>query len=118
MGRFTIWAITAQNQSVEELLEPYDEENDIPGTWPGLSFDYFEIEETISPGTAASNIQTNRGDMPWALICNTGQIPWAEPEATGASHGMPPILPGGPGQMLQEIVASETGQVHIIDWHA
>ena len=80
MGHYTVWALTghppgqAARYQAEEMADTYSEtENDIPGQWPGLSFDYYSIEETgLTAAQALKRLR--RGDTPAAIITPQGQI--------------------------------------------
>ena len=118
MGHYRVWAVTGENENIMELLEPYDEENGIPGEWPGLSFDYYEIERTEQPGILADMLHRGEGDLPFAMVSASGQITADQDREEGTSHGMPPLLAGGYQRMIQELAGSETGRVFVLDWHA
>lgn len=117
MGHYLAWAITGPEEGLHTLMDPYDEENNIPGPWPGLSFDYFEVEGHASPGELADRIHRNQDDAPDVLICQAGQIRLASQQETNEEYGMPPLIPGGAMRMMQELAASETSVVYILDWH-
>ena len=81
MGRYRTWTVTgtppgpeAQHQALK-LAETYDETlNEIPGGWPGLSFDFIEPDyrENLSVPDALELLE--RGEPPAALITPDGQI--------------------------------------------
>ena len=118
MGHYTVWVLTGPGEGLHTMLEPYNEENDVPGSWPGISFDYFEIERETSPGELAEILHTGRGDTPHTMICPEGQIPWDDAGETGSGYGMPPLIPGSRDRMMAALTNGEEGRAYILDWHA
>ena len=69
MGFYTVWVI---GNSPLEIVERYDEGNDIPGSFPGLTFDYIaEIEE---PGPASHFATLHEDEFPFAIVSAAGQV--------------------------------------------
>ena len=119
MGHYNVWAVAPSVFELMNQLEPYDEENNIPGRWPGLSFDFYEIKGNASPGELAETLHQGVPDsLPDALVCPAGQIPLREPDQNRDDCGMPPLISGGRLRMMEELARSEESQVFILDWHA
>lgn len=77
MGTYRVWVATGADSrstptdeakaTAEQIIEPYDEGNDIPADWPGLSFDYYQDEMTVhSAGLLLED--TDDSDLPYAVI--------------------------------------------------
>lgn len=84
MGYYTVWVV---GPSPLEIVEQFDESNDIPGSFPGLTFDF--IADTEEPGPASYFSALPDEDYPSAIVTATGQIidaphPGSEPDASVA----------------------------------
>ena len=82
MGTYNVWVVGPEPYS---LIWDYDEANDIPGSFPGLTFDYFGDDE--EPGPASYFAGLPNEEFPFALVHVTGQIvmephPGSEPDAS------------------------------------
>ena len=82
MGYYTVWVV---GSDIYDIIEEYGEDNDIPGTFPGLTFDYVgDVEE---PGPAHHFAALDDEDYPSAIVTAAGQIvdtphPGSEPDAS------------------------------------
>lgn len=127
MGHYTVWILpglppseTALQQA-EEMIQPYSEmDNDIPGQWPGLSFDYYEIEQTGL--TAAQALQRfNKGETPAAIITPEGQINFLDQSAYQPELREEYInlisLPEAHAAALETLSAQPEAAAVIMNWH-
>ena len=69
MGLYTVWVIGPSPYSV---VEGYNETNDIPGSFPGLTFDY--IADVEEPGPAHHFATLDDEEFPFAIVTAAGQI--------------------------------------------
>ena len=119
MGTYSVWVLTEQKSPEEEILstiEPYCEENNIPGPWPGMSFDHCEYQKTENAGRMAQVIdEQGPSAAPTALIYPEGQMRNAQ-EALD-SFGMPPLRRGGHLEMMAELEKRHNWCCHIMSWH-
>lgn len=69
MGVYTVWVVGPSPHSV---VEEYDECNDIPGSFPGLTFDY--IADVEEPGPAYYFLTLLNDTPPFAIVTANGQI--------------------------------------------
>ena len=69
MGYYTVWVAGPSPYSV---VEEYDECNDIPGSFPGLTFDY--IADVEEPGPAHHFATLPIDEFPFAIVTSNGQI--------------------------------------------
>ena len=109
MGTYNVWV---GGQDVFALIEPYDEGNNIPAAFPGLTYDYFGgIEE---PGPAYHLVLLSEEEYPFALIMSTGQIarealPGSEPD---------PSVSVGVDQMRAYLYGHPQETVTPMQWHS
>ena len=69
MGTYRVWVAGADQFGI---IEPYDEDNDVPGAFPGLTHDYIcNIEE---PGPASLFASASDEELPFAIVHGAGQI--------------------------------------------
>lgn len=69
MGYYTVWVV---GRSPLEIVEQYDESNDISSAFPGLTFDYIgDVEEQ---GTAQDFATFSDEDFPFAVVTAECQI--------------------------------------------
>ena len=108
MGTYNVWVV---GQDVFGTIEPYDEENDISGLFPGLTYDYFgEIEE---PGPASLFAELPDEDFPFALVHPLGQI--VRRPCTGSEPD--PAVDVGVGKMREYLEANPGAMVTPMEWH-
>ena len=69
MGNYTVWVV---GQSPFSVVEEYDECNDVPATFPGLTFDYIGDAEEQGPAHHFATFSDE--DFPFAIIAAEGQI--------------------------------------------
>ena len=69
MGTYTVWVA---GPSPYTVVEEYDECNDIPGYFPGLTFDY--IADVEEPGPAHYFATLLNDIAPFAIVTASGQI--------------------------------------------
>ncbi len=69
MGTYTVWVVGSSPYSA---VEEYDECNDIPGSFPGLTFDY--IADVEEPGPAYYFLTLLNDTPPFAIVTADGQI--------------------------------------------
>ena len=80
MGYYTVWVV---GPTPFNIVENYDEENNISAVFPGLTFDY--IAEVDEPGPAHYFATVPDEGFPAAIVTGTGQIvasphPGSEPD--------------------------------------
>ena len=69
MGNYTVWVV---GPSQFDIIEDYQESNNIPAAFPGLTFDYVaSIEE---PGPARHFATLPDEEFPFAIVTAVGQI--------------------------------------------
>ena len=69
MGYYTVWVV---GPNIFDVIKDYEEVNDIPATFPGLTYDYFgDIEE---PGPAHHFATLPDEEFPFAIVTAAGQI--------------------------------------------
>ncbi|MCY4365436.1 MAG: hypothetical protein OXE17_04335 [Chloroflexi bacterium] len=69
MGYYNVWVV---GPSPFSLVEEYDECNDIPASFPGLTFDFItDIEER---GLASHFAALPNDELPFAVVFANGQI--------------------------------------------
>ena len=69
MGTYNVWVA---GKNALEIIGDYDENHDIIGTFPGITYDYFkDIEE---PGPAYAFAGYPDEDFPFAVIHAGGQL--------------------------------------------
>ena len=108
MGTYNVWVV---GQDVFALIEPYDEEHDIPAAFPGLTYDYFgEIEE---PGPAYHFVLLSEDEYPFALVHAAGQI--VRQECPGSQPD--PAVQVDVGVMLEYLEAHMDDMVTPMRWH-
>ena len=126
MGRYKTWTVTgtppgpeAQHQALK-LAETYDETlNDIPGRWPGLSFDFIEPDYRENLSVADAMKLLEQGEPPAALITPDGQITsldnrWDAPAEAYVS------LVAGAGylqEMKKALLENPEQAVTVMEWH-
>ena len=69
MGYYTVWVVGTSPYSV---VEEYDECNDIPASFPGLTFDYIGDVEEAKPAFHLANLPVEQ--FPFAIVTCNGQI--------------------------------------------
>ena len=124
MGTYNVWATTgepdpsAATGAAQEIIALYDEtENDIPGEWPGLSFDYCEVVGSRTVAEAVGELRA--GNAPSALVtpCGTQIRPeppgWAnaDEEYAGVS------VTYGADNMERELLADPAQSIVEMEWH-
>lgn len=122
MGHYTVWVLPGDRQAMQELLDRYDEANDTPGEWPGLSFDYCEPIGETSGAELYRTLRDDPAKAPFALVSPRGQIRLA-PRLLGANDavedGQAPALTGyGVEEMLNELGQHQDSVAFIMDWHS
>ena len=127
MGHYTVWALTghppgaAARYQAEEIADTYSEtENDIPGQWPGLSFDYYDIKETGL--TAAQALERLRnGEIPAAIITPEVQINFLDQSAYDpeqrANYAPLQSLPEARAAAEKVLFAAQPKAIIVMDWH-
>ena len=109
MGYYTVWVV---GRYPLEIVEQYDESNDIPGSYPGLTFDYIvEIEE---PGPAHYFASVLDDSHPFAIVTVNGQIvcnphPGSEPDST---------VTVGIGEIRAYLEANPEETITPMQWHS
>ena len=109
MGTYKVWVAGAD---VFGIIEGYDEEHDISGAFPGLTYDYFfDIGE---PGPAYAFNGYPDEDFPFAIIHAGGQIV-REPHP----GSMPfPSVKAGIDAMREFLEASPNKIITPMKWHS
>ena len=123
MGTYTVWVATGASGSTAarsealELIEPYDEtENDIPGHWPGLSFDYCQ-PVTVRP-THDSIADLRAGAPPDVLITGDGQILQEQPCTEVDTEEYRPVAYGIENMVTALLESPEPiAAVAVMKWH-
>ena len=118
MGTYRVWIATGEdNRTTDEqtawnkaleLIEPYDENNGIPGEWPGLSYDYYHDEIDVRCAGVLLEEAEER-DLPHTLVKNGDgpeQIRLDEDGSESERERLRAILKD-PGQL-----------VAVMDWHS
>ena len=117
MGHYCVWIMTgldnrahsvAQAQmAAETLIQPYDEENDIPGEWPGLGFDYYSPD---IPVHAAGFLLEEAAPDSLPHVGVTA--------ADGLQERLDPEDETGVIERLRQIIRDPGELVAVINWHA
>ena len=109
MGFYTVWVL---GPSPFIAVEEYDECNDIPASFPGLSFDFIgEVEEQ---GPAHYFAAFSDEDLPYAIVTADGQIvrethPGSEPD---------PKVSVGRDKMREYLESHPNEAITPMRWHA
>ena len=100
-----------------ELIAPYDEtENDIPGHWPGLSFDYCQPVTVRSTQDSVADLRA--GAPPDALITGDGQILPIQPHTKEDAGEYRPVAYGIENMVTALLDSPEpTAGVTVMKWH-
>lgn len=123
MGTYTVWIDTgaagskaASNEALE-LIAPYDEtENDIPGSWPGLSFDYCETVTVRRTDDSVADLRA--GAPPDALITGHGQILAEQPHPADDTAEYRPVTYGIENMVTALLESPEPiAGVAVMKWH-
>ena len=69
MGSYTVWVV---GPSPYNVVEEYDECNDIPASYPGLTFDYIGEVEEPKPAHQFAGVPDD--ELPFAIVSIDGQI--------------------------------------------
>ena len=120
MGHYTIWAVADEPspESLMEMLEPYDEENDIPGDWPGMSFDYCEVREAATAGELAKRLREGEKEIPDTLVSPKGQMRLDCEKVEETDHDMPAVVKGDLEELILELDEYAEKTAYVMDWHA
>ena len=116
MGTYRVWIATGEdNRQTDdrtawskalELIEPYDESNDIPGDWPGLSYDYYHDEIDVKSAGLLLE-ETESAQMPHLLVREGPEQHRLEGEGTERERLELAGLLADPGEL-----------VAVMDWHS
>ena len=123
MGAYPVWVATAETsreaacRTTLELIQPYDEtENDIPGHWPGMSFDYCETVSVRQTDDSVADLRA--GAPPDALITGDGQILSEQPQTEVDAEDYRPVAYGIENMVTALLESPEpTAGVTIMRWH-
>ena len=122
MGTYTVWIATGETspeaavREAEAISLAYDEteNNDIPDTWPGLSYDYAEFISVQPTVGAIHEIQAGR--PPDALVTDHCQIRNERPERTTDGHNFTPVSYGAE-QMVYYLLDHPDQVILTANWH-
>ena len=120
MGSYKVWALTseAKYEDVIMAINPYDEENDIPGSWPGMSYDYCEVLDYRSAREVYKELrQQGIEAAPLVLVTPRGQIHLEEKSEGDISYDLPRLVPGGYEEMLNELAEHQGWNISSLHWH-
>ena len=123
MGAYTVWIATAETDreapysKVLQLIAPYDEtENDIPGHWPGVSFDYCETVTVRRTNDSIADLRA--GAPPDALITGDGQILSEQPDTEVDADAYRPVAYGIENMVTALLESPEPiAAVAVMRWH-
>lgn len=115
MGTYRVWVATGADSRTStngeakvtagQIIEPYDEGKDIPGDWPGLSFDYYHDEMTVhSAGLLLED--TDDSELPYAVI------------RSGEQHTLNGECPETDRETIHRILPDPSELVVVMDWHS
>lgn len=109
MGTYSVWVVGPKPHG---QIREFEETNDIPGSYPGLTFDYLGGEE--EPGPAYFFAALPDDSFPFALVTISGQIvietyPGSDPD---------PSVSVGVDQMRAWLEANPNERVTPMTWHS
>ena len=108
MGIYTVWVV---GPSQVDIIEDYQESNNIPASFPGLTFDYIaSIEE---PGPVQQFATLPDEEFPVAIVTAAGQIiqtphPGSDPD---------PSVAIGTDQMRRFLESNPNEVITPMTWH-
>ena len=120
MGSYDVWVIVPAGprdvvRTALEMIQPYDEENDIAGSWMGNSFDYCEPLDIQPAGALGAIISETPERAPSALVTPQGMITLRPND--GGDNG-PELVGAGPEEMVRALESSPARPTLRMSWHS